>query len=569
MATTIRPSEISGPLTKITPIAGISIEAAAQSLTALLDAEASERVNQIRTYRDYYNGRQIPEAGSDGEELPYVNLCYGVIEKQVAWLVGEKPELKAREDIQPIIEELYKEIEENSGDGTIYSDAVREGSITGDAFLHVAYDVDANYGKGGFVIRLTPSDRTFPEYRNVGNSVKLSKILHCWDQINDNGVVETIFELWDKDYVSVSPPNLPLSLSGFPNEEEIPYEVIDGPDGKMYRRYKNPYNEIPFVHIQNLRLTDSVFGRSDLHDLWILNKEMNEQLLSYKENVEYHGNPITLLFGLSADSIEKGADKVWGNLPTESDVKNLEVTQTHEAILKYLDLIREFTGLGNIPYNLLGNTTDPSTLKDTSGVAMKLSFLPVTEVIERKHLTYGKGFREVYEMALRFTAMLNGLDLDNLDGLDERTLAKITEDPRLTEPQKEKLIMLRTAPWWKTEIIWKDHLPKSRQAELADIVLELQNKLESIPGALRRLGVKDVESKMDEIVETQELIGSMTALATPIPVEEAGIDGNVSDDVGGAGRTARPESTSQVEERTGQSSARTAEQRATGTGTSD
>ena len=81
---TIRPSEISGPLTKITPIAGLNLQAASDTLTALLDAEASKRIDQIRTFRDYYNGRQIPESGLDGEPLPYVNLCYGVVEKQVS-----------------------------------------------------------------------------------------------------------------------------------------------------------------------------------------------------------------------------------------------------------------------------------------------------------------------------------------------------------------------------------------------------------------------------------------------------------------------------------------------------
>lgn len=565
---TIRPSEISGPLTKITPIAGLNLQAASDTLTALLDAETSKRIDQIRTFRDYYNGRQIPESGLDGEPLPYVNLCYGVVEKQVSWLAGEKPELKAREDIHTIIEELYKEIEENSGNGAIFTDVAREGSVTGDAFIHVAYDPDVNFSKGGFALRLIPSERAFPEYRNVGNSVKLSRILICWDQIDDNGVIHTIFELWDKDHVLISPAAIPLSLTGMQDVDKIPYDLVEEVDGKAYRRYVNPYKEIPFVHIPNLRLTDSVFGRSDLHDLWILNKEMNEQLLSYKENVEYHGNPITLLFGLSADDIQKGADKVWGNLPTESDVKNLEVTQTHEAILKYLDLIREFTGLGGIPYNLLGNSIDPTALKDTSGVSMKLSFLPITEVMERKKVTYGKGMKEAFEMALRFTADFNDIDLTVLDGLDERTKQKIESDPRLGEAQKKSLISLRSAPWWKTEVLWKDHLPKSRQAELADIVLELQNKLESIPGALRRLGVQDVETKMEEITETQELIGVFSELSTPIP-PEAGIDGNVPDEAGGAGRTARPESTNSVEDRTGQSSARTAAQRAVGTGTSD
>lgn len=585
MSVTISPTSIANKLTKISPVSTASLRAAANTMSATLDSEANKRVEQIKRFRDYFNGHQISNVGDDGESLPYINLCYKVVEKQVTWLVGKPPELKARDDIHPIVEELYDEIISNSGKEEIFTTIVQEGSITGDVFIHVAYDPDVNYGEGGFGLKVIPSERAFPEYRNTGNLRKLSKILICWDQLNDIGEVETVYELWDDEYVLVSTESLPQSLVGIP--KDVSFELVDGPDNKTYRRYKNPYGEIPFVHIPNILLTDSVFGRSDLHDLWILNREMNEQLLSYKDNVEYHGNPITLLFGVSSKDIERGANKVWGNLPLDSEVKNLEVTQTHEAILKYFDLLREFVGLVGVPYSLLGNTTDPSTLRDTSGVSMKLSFLPIIEVIEKKRVTYGKGICEAIEMALRITARFYDLDFSELDGMDERTRKKIEGDTRLSDSAKQKLIEIRSVPWWKTDIIWHDHLPKSRQAELTDIALELQHKLESIPGALRRLGVKDVELKMEEISETQELLAVFSAMESTVAgdfaVEEGmadetaedltpsdeGIDGNVDDNAGGAGRTARPEPVNSVEDRTGQSAERTAEQRASGTGLSD
>src|SRR5262249_32754313 len=49
-------------------------------------------------------------------------------------------------------------------------------------------------------------------------------------------------------------------------------------DGRVVRQGPNPYGELPFVHIGNLRPPNSFWGVSDLRDVVPLNRELNERV---------------------------------------------------------------------------------------------------------------------------------------------------------------------------------------------------------------------------------------------------------------------------------------------------
>lgn len=582
-------SVVQRALTKISTILGINTKAASSTLEALLEAREAQRVAQVRKFRDYYDGNAIEYQTQEGD-LPYMNICYSAIEKSVAWLVGSEPIVRARDDIQPVIDEIYQEVYENSGGHSLYREGVVEGSVTGDCHLQVAFEPRANYGRGGFVIRVLDSERTFVEYLNIGQRKELNRVMIIWDQLNEQGQTKTHIELWSRDYVQVWPPGPVASATvggvelESANQIEFDLYMDESSDdagvrvddrGNEYVTYVNPYGELPFVHIPNIKVPHSVHGRSDLHDLWLINREYNEQLLSYKDNVDYHGNPLTLIFGASAKDVERGADKIWSNLPSEAKVENLEVTQTHEAILKYMDLLEKGIGHSAIPTYLL--STENPVQAETSAVAMRLAFLPLVELTDRKKITYGPGFAQAFEKAIKYTNDYFELGLDALDEVSPMTEQKLEELAGiLNESQLEKIRSMRMVPYWKLALEFVDHLPRNRSLELTDIILELQNNLEDLPGAMKRLGVKNVEEKLASLIENTEFVAELEAIKQAATMQsEAPPNGDgsknppdgqqTSNDAeankGGQGKKKSRKSAQQVEQETGQSTERTSSQR--------
>lgn len=547
-------------LSKISAILGLNTGATSDAIESLLEAEESKRVEQVKTFWEYYNGRSLPTIDEEGEK-PYINICYALVEKSVSWLVGKMPKIRGRKDIHTLISQLHKELIDNSGGLQFFYESAQQGSVSGDCVLRIDYDPDVNDMRGGFLGRVMDSERTFVEYRNVGQQRKLSRVLILWDQIDEDGSLNTYAELWTDEYVRVYPGA--ETIISLDNRVDISINMIEKGNelnGLEYTTFENPFGEIPFVHIPNLLVSSTVHGRSDLHDVWVLNREMNEQLLSYKDNVDYHGNPLTLIFGASAKDLERGADKVWSNLPTEARVENLEVNQVHQQILAYMDLLKEAVGAGNgITMNLLA-LNEAIQQQGTSFASLKLSFLPLVELTERKRITYGKGYKEFFEKALRIMNRFYGLGLESLDAPDPKTETDMEEYKGiLSTSAYNKLISLRTIPFYHTEILFEEHLPRSRTELLTDLQLESQNGWETIEGSLERLGVEDIKQKLNDLMEDAMFRKILEELSTPAPEME----GPPPPENGGAGNTKEPESANQLEDETGQSGARTETQRAT------
>lgn len=546
---------IDNAVSKISTILGLYTRQGSATLESILDQREAIRIQQQRQYWAMYNGRHYDYVRDDGE-MPYVNYCYGAVEKSVAWLVGDAPQLKAREDIHTIIDEIYQEVLENSMGDRFWYESAQMGSVTGDCLLHVAYDPSVNYGKGGVAIRTMDSERTFIEYRNVGQKRKLTRVMVIWDELTREGVVKTRAEVWSDTEIKVYPPGIPIGIQGFIDDSKQPPEQVDQ-SGNAFITYPNPYGELPFVHIPNLPVSYTVHGRSDLHDLWILNREMDEQLLSYKDNADYHGNPLTLLYGISAKDVEKGANKVWGNLPKDARVENLTQDSTHPQIIEYLKMLEKYAGLSSVPMYLSGAESAIQS-GDTSAAALRLAFLPLVELTNRKRMSYGLGYKQAFEMAVRFTNNIFGLGLEALDAPDPKLKDRLKESPMSkNKAAMNKLLALRTQPYYTTEVIFQEHLPKNRTLELADIQTEMQLNLESVSGALRRLGVADPTAKMQEIIDDAPFIQAMQQYTTPPQPDFGG-----GDTTGTAGGPPGEQNANQIEEQTGQSADRTMAQRA-------
>lgn len=169
------------------------------------------------------------------------------------------------------------------------------------------------------------------------------------------------------------------------------------------------------------------------------------------------------------------------------------------------------------------------------------------------------------------------LGLDALDEVSPMTEQKLEELAGiLNESQLEKIRSMRMVPYWKLALEFVDHLPRNRSLELTDIILELQNNLEDLPGAMKRLGVKNVEEKLASLIENTEFVAELEAIKqAAIMQNEAPPNGDgsknppdgqqTSDDAeankGGQGKKKSRKSAQQVEQETGQSTERTSSQR--------
>jgi hypothetical protein len=431
------------------------------SITAVLQKREAERIGRVELYWRMYQGAHWEFVREEGE-MPYVNLCQTFVNKSKSWLVGNPPEIRSSKKLQPILKHLYRELLENSGGPKFYDELCQVGGVAGDVIIRVGYDETVNEGEGGVAFKVMDMTRTFWEYSNVGQSKKLTRVMTIWDELMDNGRVQTIAEIWDDKevryygYVDALGTLLPGANKLF-TEQENPLDFVRQDEHGAALVLPNPYGELPFVHIKNIEMSNDSHGRSDLHDLWVLNKELNSALLSYKDNVDYHGNPLTLVFGIGLKDIEKGANKIWANLPTEGRVENLEVTQTFNMIQEYVKYMREFASVtSGIPEGSLGMQ---QPISNTSAAALQFQFLPLTEITRLKRLTYGEGIKMCYEKGLRFMNKIDKLGLDKLTGVDEELL------------RTEASIMREAS-----------ELVAEEAAKLTADILETQNELAALTG---------------------------------------------------------------------------------------
>lgn len=492
-----------------------------QNVIGLLQKQEQVRVNQIRDYRAWYNGHHFPTEREDGA-LPYANLSYAQVEKSIVWLTGKPPQITFRQDIHTVMDELFQEVIDNSGGNSIFYKALQQGGVTGDVILQAYWDAYTNYGKGGVAIKILDSARTFIEYTNAGQLKRMSKVLIQWEELDAKGEVRTVTEIWTPQKVQTFPADSSSSsIYTFPNIDRNKLNT-SGP----FVEEDNPYGELPFVHITNLILQDSVYGRSDLHDLKTLNKELNDGLVSYKDNVDYTGNPITLLFGLAANQVKRSPGRLWGGLPVNSRVEHLTMDSTHEQIKDYMKLLEKYMGVGGIPIPLLNLETSMS-YSDTTNTGLRLYFLPIIELSSRKEMSYLPGFKLIVEMSLRFVNKFFNLQLEELNSVDPALMAKLQAMPVMAEmPQLLlKIIEVRTKQYYECDFKFTELVPKNRMYELMDIDVELRNKLESVRGAMQRLGITDPEAKMREIMEDQKFVASLdqmyAAMSAPPTPETA------------------------------------------------
>jgi hypothetical protein len=357
----------------------------------------------------------------------------------------------------------------------------QQGGITGDCFVKVAYE-EPWTDSAGLIhpgrVRILPMNSSFcfPEFHphDRNRLLRFKQKYRFWGtSLEGTRQVFTYTEILTDDMI----------------EEYVNDELIDS--------RPNPLGVIPVVHIPNVPVSGSPWGLSDAHDIITINRAYNEISTDVADIINYHASPVTVIVGAKASNLEKGAKKVWGGLPKDAQVFNLEGgAQGIDGALKYLELLkRSMHELMNIPETALGQV---QPISNTSGVALSIQYQPLMNRYSQKVAQYGKGLEKINELVMKTLAVKEPQTF--IYNPDEDGPIKEGQYPQLDPNDPVTYINYAQFP---------QPLPLDKLIVLNEIQTKLGMGLESKEGALRQLGEEFPEEKLLEI--RQELMADASA----------------------------------------------------------
>jgi len=386
---------------------------------------------------------------------------------------------KATEAIVPSLLERVWEVDNDKH--RVLLEMAQIGSITGDVFVKVAYEeawTDSIERFHAGKVRILPLNSAFcfPEFHPHDRTrlLRFKQKYRFWGtSLEGTRQVFTYTEILTDDII----------------EEYINDELIDS--------RPNPLGIIPVVHIPNVPVSGSPWGLADAHDIITLNRSYNEIATDVADIINYHAAPVTVIVGAKASNLEKGAKKVWGGLPKDAQVFNLEGGGAGlQGAMQYLDKLKtSMHELMNIPETALGQV---QPISNTSGVALSIQYQPLMNRHSQKTAQYGLGLERINEIV-----MLN---------LAVKEPDTFIYDPETSGPLKDGQ-QDRLDPndpiTYQTYAQFPQPLPLDKLVLLNELQQKMTMGLESKEGALRALGEEFPDEKLEEI--RSELISDAEA----------------------------------------------------------
>ncbi len=440
------------------------------------------RLNRYSLNWAMYLGHHWGYRRESGEMQIAVNYYRAFNDFLARFVFGKGVHFRSPKATEAIIPDRLERIWEVDNDKMrVLLEMGQQGGITGDCFVKIAYEepwVDSAGGNHAGRVRLLPlnSSFAFPEFHPHDRTrlLRFKQKYRFWGtSLEGTRQVFTYTEILTDDTI----------------EEYINDELIDS--------RPNPLGLVPVVHIPNVPVSGSPWGLPDAHDIITINRAYNEISTDIADIINYHASPVTVIVGAKASNLEKGAKKVWGGLPKDAQVFNLEGgAQGIDGALKYLELLkRSMHELMNIPETALGQV---QPISNTSGVALSIQYQPLMNRYSQKVAQYGIGIEKINEMALRTLAL--------------KEPEQFTYNPDEDGPIKDGQLMqldFRDPITYQNYVQFPQPLPLDKLIILNEIQTKIGMGLESKEGALRTLGEEFPEEKLQEI--RQELISDAGA----------------------------------------------------------
>ena len=437
-----------------------------------LSDDELKRIQRESLFWKFYNGKQWKRKRKDGEPQNTINYCRAFVDKGVSFLMGKGFKIDTKPEARDVTKPLLKEVWEDNKKELLSLEIAQGGGVTGNAFVKVAvetFDEEENpeqyeiYPQGKIRIINLPSYSVFPTWHphDKDRMTKCRIIYPITVEEERHGETERS-TVWYKEVIT----------------RDIIREFMDG---ELVDKRENELNEIPVVRVKNLPLSGSSLGVSDLSDIIPLQKELNYKTTDISDIINYHSAPITIIKGAKASHLEKGNRKIWGGLPKDADVFNLELESDLTAAMDYIDDIKKFMfELGNMPDEAFGGQNN---ISNTSGVALHIKNQPLMEQTEIKYITYGEGIKDINRLIIKY--------------------AKMIEHPMF---DKEAWDNLPPSAKYKSSVEFPDPLPKDELIEMQLIAQKIKLMLMSRKDALIKLGEDEAAKKLQEIISEATLL---------------------------------------------------------------
>ena len=396
-------------------------------------------------------------------------------------------------ETEAIIPDVLKRVWEIDNDKhSVLWEMGQQGGVSGDCFVKVAYEEGYKDPVGRVHpgrVRILPLNASFcfPEFHPHDRSrlIRFKLKYRFWGtSAEGTRQVYTYTEILTDDRI----------------EEYINDEVID--------QRPNPLGVVPIIHIANTRISGSPWGLPDCHDMIVLNRNYNEVATDIADIVNYHAAPVTIITGAKANQLEKGPKKVWGGLPKDAQVFNLEGGgQGLQGAIEYLAIIKtamhEMVG---VPETALGQI---QPISNTSGVALAIQFQPLMNRYQQKLVQYGEGIRRVNELVLRTLAFKEP---------EVFVYDPIRNGP--IKPNQYTALDLDDPITYESQVHFPPPLPLDKIIVLQEVMQKMEMGLESREGALRQLGEEFPDEKLEEIraelIRDAEADGALQLIKTQI-----------------------------------------------------
>ena len=398
---------------------------------------------------------------------------------------------------------------------TVLWEIGQQGTVSGDCFIKVAYEeayVDPAGRKHPGRVRILPlnSSFAFPEFHPHDRErlVRFKLKYRFWGtSLEGTRQVFTYTEILTDDII----------------EEYINDELIDS--------RPNPLGTIPVIHIPNVRISGSPWGLSDCNDIININRAYNETATDIADIVNYHAAPVTVIIGAKASQLEKGANKVWGGLPKDARVENLEGgAQGLKGAMDFLAVMKKsMHEMIGVPETALGQA---QPISNTSGVALSIQFQPLMNRYHQKIVQYAHGLERVNELILL-----------NLALKEPETF--IWDPNSSTVPLKQGQVDrldINDPITFRSYVHFPQPLPLDKLIAINEVQSMLSLGLESKEGALRILGEEFPIEKLSEI--RQELQdeamadGALKLIQTQIEQDIMALTGSMPAQTGPGGPSA-------------------------------
>ena len=440
------------------------------------------RLNRYSLNWAMYLGHHYSYRRQTGEAQMVLNYYRAFTDFVINFTFGKGVQFRSPKATEAIIPDLLERVwEVDNNKATVLWEIGQQGSVSGDCFIKVAYE-ESYTDPAGLVhpgrVRVLPlnSSFAFPEFHPHDRErlIRFKLKYRFWGtSLEGTRQVFTYTEILTDDII----------------EEYINDELIDS--------RPNPLGIIPIIHIANVRISGSPWGLSDCNDIININRTYNETATDIADIVNYHAAPVTVIIGAKASQLEKGANKVWGGLPKDAKVENLEGgAQGLKGAMEFLAMLKKtMHEMVGVPETALGQA---QPISNTSGVALAIQFQPLMNRYHQKIIQYARGLERVNEIIIRSLAVKE----------PETFIWDPETDTPLKSGQYDRLDP-NDPLTYRSYAHFPQPLPLDKLIALNEVQSMLSLGLESKEGALRTLGEEFPNEKLYEI--RQELLDDARA----------------------------------------------------------